>query len=110
MTGMLYTVTFIRSSQDALTGDWGDAVETTVADCALEPVSSPETSGRSGTGDQVVTTVRVYPREGVMPDVVATDRARLPGESGAPWQVVGDPERWTRWGERTVITLERTTG
>ncbi len=101
-------LTRVRQARDTH-GDRTGATQELAFRAVVVPSSSQE---NLRTGDEVTTTQNVYPLDASV-DVTATDRLRLPGETGAAWQVAGDPKRYFSpySGKRvTEISIERATG
>lgn len=101
-------ITRVRQARDTH-GDKTGVVDELTFRGVVVPSSSNESVND---GDQVTTTQNVYPLEADV-DVLATDRLRLPGETGAAWQVAGDPKRYFSpySGKKvTEISIERVTG
>ncbi|MBE7195419.1 MAG: hypothetical protein INR66_23445 [Gordonia polyisoprenivorans] len=101
-------LTRVRQGRDRHGDITGPADELTFR-AAVVPSSSTE---NVSSGDQVVTRQDVYPIDPDV-DITATDRLRLPGETGATWQVVGDPKRYLNpysGSKATEIAIERVSG
>lgn len=101
-------VTRVRQARDRH-GDRVGTADELVFRAVIVPSSSSE---NISDGDQVTTRQDLYPVEPDV-DVLATDRLRLPGETGAAWQVVGDPKRYLSpysGNKVTEVAIERVSG
>lgn len=102
-----------EGTRNNLTGDYVAGAERTLSSVVWAPSGGPqEQSARSQTGGQVVSRRDLYDDSGF--EWKSTDRVRFPGETGAPWEVVGDAAQWAwPWGADTtdqVVQIEKTTG
>lgn len=101
-------VTRVRQGRDRH-GDRSGPTDELAFRAVIVPSSSSE---NISDGDQVTTRQDLYPVDADV-DVLATDRLRLPGETGAAWQVVGDPKMYVSpysGNKVTEIAIERVSG
>lgn len=83
------TLTVIRGSRDARTGQYVETGRHDVGPCGIDPTGSSEIMG---TQDTVTADVTAYAPYGS--DVVSTDRVFIDGDESTLFDVVGDPDNW----------------